>query len=222
MSSNDNNNNDNDDDDLEGLMGENSESKTGGKLAFEEKVLDVAGIPVETVVVPSLGLEATKFAVTNQVYEALTGKAAPSEVRLTDIEELGAIGETPDGTQLRDFPVTNVSWFDAVILANMMSKEQGLEPCYVLEYEEDGVTLAAVEILEGKNGWRLPTVEEWKSLAAGGEDFDYPGSNDPDEVAWHSGNSGSRIHRVGQLKPNGINLFDTAGNAWEWTGTVKS
>jgi len=174
---------------------------------------------VEVVDCPN-GLTAMKFSATNELYEALMGQPAPSEVILPELELLAAIGATPPGAQIRDLPVTNVSWFDAAELANKMSEAEGLEPAYIIHRDDKGEVTSA-EVIEGSNGWRLPTVEEWKELAAAGEDYKYPGSDDPDEVAWHSGNSDNRIHRVGELKPNAWGLYDMAGNAWEWTNTVK-
>lgn len=184
-----------------------------------ERKIEINGTTVEIVDCPN-GLTAMKFSVTNELHEALTGQPAPSEVILSDLETLAAIGGTKPGAQLRDYPVTNVSWFDAAELANKMSEAEGLEPAYRLHRDGAG-NIVSAEVIEGSNGWRLPSVDEWQELAAAGEDYKYPGSDDPDEVAWHSGNSGNRIHRVGELKPNAWCLYDMAGNAWEWTNTVK-
>lgn len=184
-----------------------------------ERKIEINGTTVEVVDCPN-GLTAMRFAVTNELYEALMNRTAPSEVILPELETLAAIGGTEPGAQLRDYPVTNVSWFDAAELANKMSEVEGLEPAYILHRDEAG-NITSAEVIEKSNGWRLPSVDEWQELAAAGEDYKYPGSDDPDEVAWHSGNSGNRIHRVGELRPNAWGLYDMAGNAWEWTNTVK-
>ena len=92
-----------------------------------ERKIEINGTVVELVDCPN-GLTAMRFAVTNELYEALMNRTAPSEVILPELETLAAIGGTEPGAQLRDYPVTNVSWFDAAELANKMSEVEGLEP----------------------------------------------------------------------------------------------
>ena len=44
----------------------------------------------------------------------------------------------------------------------------------------------------------------------------YAGSNDVNEVAWYSSNSGRKTHPTGQKKPNVWGVYDCSGNVWEW------
>lgn len=63
--------------------------------------------------------------------------------------------------------------------------------------------------------FRLPLAEEWVYASVGGKyskGYLYSGSNDIDEVAWYSGNSGSRAHPVAQKKSNELGLYDMSGN----------
>jgi hypothetical protein len=66
----------------------------------------------------------------------------------------------------------------------------------------------------------LPDPELWKEFTLAGSLHRYWwGNRDSviDKVAWHQGNSGGRVHRVGEKQPNTWGLFDLLGNVWEWT-----
>ncbi|MBR6919660.1 MAG: formylglycine-generating enzyme family protein [Bacteroidales bacterium] len=71
--------------------------------------------------------------------------------------------------------------------------------------------------LTGKN-FRLPTEAEWEYAARGGKSggTKYAGSNNIDEVAWYSGNSGKQTHPVKSKQPNTLGLYDMSGNVYEW------
>lgn len=66
----------------------------------------------------------------------------------------------------------------------------------------------------------LPSAAEWKFAANGGvyeSSFTFSGSNDVDSVAWYAGNSGRKLHPVGESPkiPNYLDLYDMSGNAGE-------
>ncbi len=47
--------------------------------------------------------------------------------------------------------------------------------------------------------------------------YEFAGSDNADEVAWHYGNSKARPHLVRYKKPNESGLYDMSGNVAEWT-----
>lgn len=108
-------------------------------------------------------------------------------------------------------PVVGATWVDAVRMANALSENDGLRPCYRIR--NGTVRWRGGPTCEG---YRLPTPPEWEHAARAGVDTRFAGSNDPDEVAWWAGNSHDQPHPVGLLKPNGFGLYDMSGNASEW------
>lgn len=122
-------------------------------------------------------------------------------------------------------PVEKVTWYDAVAFCNALSKKEGLQPVYQIEgiqrYTKDyAIKKAEVTADFSKNGYRLPTHAEWLWAACGGvkerKILKYSGSNDIEEVAWHSFNSKEMTHQVGLRKPNALGIYDMTGNVAEW------
>ena len=70
----------------------------------------------------------------------------------------------------------------------------------------------------GKNGYRLPTEDEWELAAKGGRNFTY--ATDNDSLSCFKSNYGvcglSGTVLVGIYPPNPYGLHDLAGNVSEW------
>ena len=62
--------------------------------------------------------------------------------------------------------------------------------------------------------YRLPTEAEWEYAARAGTTGARHGESDA--IAWHSGNSGEKIHEVKGKQANAWGLYDMMGNVFEW------
>jgi len=168
-----------------------------------------------------------------------------SETTITQEQYFRVMGYNPlNDEKLRgaNMPVYRVSWYDAILFCNSLSKSEGKEPVYSIDKEnQDPGNLVGrdtlkwtVRIDEKANGYRLPTAAEFEYAAKGGllsKGFKYPGSDNADDVSWYCANSGDkrleersehvegnncRVHEVKTKKPNELGLYDMSGNVWQW------
>ena len=153
--------------------------------------------PVRQVEVQSF--ELSKYEVTQELWVAVMGKN-PSHFQVCP---WGRCGGREYEAAMRENP----------------SRFQNCSQCPVEGVSWDDVQAFLRKLNAGVGRYRLPSEAEWEYAARGGkrgQGYQYAGSDNPDAVAWHGGNSGGKTHPVGQKQANELGLYDLSGNVQEW------
>lgn len=127
-----------------------------------------------------------------------------------------------------DYPVYNVTWYDAAAYCNARSKAADLDTVYIDTAgtlsgrcrQDMGCTPTGTEeyvINYDAVGFRLPVEAEQEFACRAGMPFDYyTNSYSIDDYVWYSEISDGTTHPVAHKLPNAFNLYDMVGNVWEW------
>jgi formylglycine-generating enzyme required for sulfatase activity len=113
---------------------------------------------------------------------------------LTQAQYARVMAANPSGIKGDDLPVCNVSWQDAQDFCDKLAKQV-------------------------KRPVQLPTEAQWEYACRAGTTTAYHSGNtiaDLDKVGWHGGNSGGKLHPVGQKLPNAWGVYDMHGNIREF------
>jgi len=139
---------------------------------------------------------------------------------VTQKEYREVMGSNPSFYIGDNYPVENVSWYDAINYCNRLSQKEGLTPAYTVNGED-------VTWNSKASGYRLPTEAEWEYACRAKTTTPFSTGNNIttsqanyNENIPHNNNAIRRYSQtttaVGSFAPNPWGLYDMHGNVYEW------
>jgi len=124
-----------------------------------------------------------------------------------------------------DHPAQNVSWYDAVMYCNWLSRSEGRSPAYRSAGKEkikDPSSSVEIEVdkweeVDGATGYRLPRELEWEYACRAGSQTDWSTGSDESLLASYCQMIPSKLASPsGKKLPNAWGMHDMHGNLGEW------
>jgi tetratricopeptide (TPR) repeat protein len=161
--------------------------------------------------------------VTRGEFEAFINDSSYSGEKPQDRKE-SELYQYKETSPTLDHPAQSVSWYDAVMYCNWLSRREGRTPAYrvagkqmVTDNRGRLVEVDKWEQVEGANGYRLPKELEWEVACRAGSDTAWSTGSDESQLASYCQMIPSKLASVcGQKLPNALGLHDMHGNVFEW------
>jgi uncharacterized protein (TIGR02171 family) len=138
------------------------------------------------------------------IHEVTCGEYAET-IKSTDLK-------VPEKCDQDSLPVTDITYYDAVLYANAKSKLKGYDTAYtyrkaVFDSEGHCTYLEGFSFHADTKAFRLPTEAEWVYAATRAWDT---------SKSWNNGNSEYKLHTICSKEADSAGFCDMAGNAMEW------
>ena len=184
----------------------------------------------------------SQYEVTQELYEAVLKTDAECKATPSVHSGNSAEGETQGLRPVEQVTWYDAVYFCNALTKLTMTEEDCVYTITNITRDSTNKYITSATVTQDltKKGYRLPTEAEWEYAARGGNPqaeawknafgkvntkdgkMIYDGKvyleNDDNlaTVGWYRGNSGSKTHEVGLKDGNSLNLYDMAGNVWEW------